>query len=49
VARIVSESEKRADLLNRAGDIFSSIADATEDQEDLNRRLGEIILEKTGP
>jgi hypothetical protein len=49
VARVVSESEKRADLLNRAGDIFSGIADATEEQEELNRRLGEIILEKTGP
>lgn len=48
IARVVSESEKRADLLNRAGDAFSSITDAAADQELLNKRLGTIILEKSG-
>ncbi|MGB0582320.1 MAG: hypothetical protein ACPGVU_21720 [Limisphaerales bacterium] len=43
VARIVSEQEKRQDLLNRVGDSLSSIGEATTDQEVLNQRLGELI------
>jgi hypothetical protein len=46
LARIVSESEKRADLLNRAGDYLGSINDVAGDQEKLNRTLGETIREK---
>ena len=46
LAKIVSENEKRADLLNRAGDYLGSISDVTNDQEKLNRNLGTIILEK---
>jgi hypothetical protein len=48
LARIVSEAEKRADLLNRAGDTLGSISDVAIDQEKLNRTLGAIIREKTG-
>ncbi len=46
-ARVVSEAEKRADLLNRAGDSIGSITDVANDQEQLNRYLGAIIREKT--
>jgi hypothetical protein len=45
-ARVVSESEKRADLLNRAGDYLGSISDVAADQDKLNRNLGAIIREK---
>ncbi|MCI0746000.1 MAG: DUF4175 domain-containing protein [Verrucomicrobia subdivision 3 bacterium] len=48
LARIVSEAEKRADLLNRAGDYLGSISDVAADQEKLNRNLGALIREKTG-
>ncbi len=47
LAKVVSEAEKRADLLNRAGDTLGSITDVTTDQEKLNRNLGTIIREKT--
>lgn len=46
LAKVVSESEKRADLLNRAGDYLGSINDVATDQEKLNRSLGTIIREK---
>jgi hypothetical protein len=49
LAKVVSDAEKRADLLNRAGDTLGSITDVTTDQEKLNRNLGTIIREKTGP
>ena len=45
-AKIVSESEKRADLLNRAGDYLGSISDVATDQEKLNQNLGALIREK---
>ena len=48
LAKVVSEAEKRADLLNRAGDTLGSISDVAADQEKLNRNLGAIIREKTG-
>lgn len=48
LAKVVSEAEKRADLLNRAGDTLGSISDVATDQEKLNRNLGAIIREKTG-
>jgi len=44
--RVVSESEKRADLLNRAGDFIGTISDVTGDQEKLNANLGALILER---
>ena len=46
--KVVSEAEKRADLLNRAGDYLGSISDVASDQEKLNRNLGLIIKAKTG-
>ena len=46
-ARVVSESDKRADLLNRAGDYLGTINDVVTDQEKLNRSLGAIILERS--
>ncbi len=46
-AKVVSESEKRSDLLNRAGDYLGSISDVAGDQEKLNRNLGVIIREKS--
>ena len=48
LARIVSENDKRADLLNRAGDSIGILGDVTLDQEKLNRSLGTLILERTG-
>jgi hypothetical protein len=48
LAKVVSDAEKRADLLNRAGDYLGSISDVAGDQEKLNRSLGEIIKAKTG-
>jgi hypothetical protein len=46
-ARVVSESEKRADLLNRAGDYLGSISDVASDEEKLNQKLGVLIREKS--
>ncbi len=48
LAKVVSEAEKRADLLNRASDFLGSINDLVTDQEKLNRNLGEMIRAKTG-
>lgn len=48
LAKIVSEADKRADLLNRAGDYLGSISDVAGDQEKLNRTLGVIIRAKAG-
>jgi hypothetical protein len=45
---VVSESEKRADLLNRAGDYLGSISDVAADQERLNKTLGATIRAKAG-
>jgi len=42
-AKIVSDAEKRADLLNRVGDSIGAIGEAANDQEKLNRVLGDII------
>lgn len=46
LARVVTADEKRADLLNRAGDYLGTISDVTGDQERLNQNLGALILEK---
>jgi hypothetical protein len=48
LAKVVSEAEKRADLLNRAGDYLGSISDVAADQEKLNKNLGLIIRAKVG-
>ena len=46
LVRVVSENDKRADLLNRAGDFIGTINDVTGDQEKLNTNLGLLIFEK---
>jgi hypothetical protein len=45
-ARIVSESEKRADLANRLNDTIQGLDEVRQGQEDVAKRLGEIIFEK---
>lgn len=45
--RLVSEADKRAELLNRAGDYLGSITEVTTDQERLNQSLGALIRGKT--
>ncbi len=44
--RVVSENEKRADLLNRAGDFLGTINDVAGDQEKLNFTLGTLIYDR---
>jgi hypothetical protein len=44
-ARVVSDEEKRADLAARLSDTLSGLTDVRQGQEDLNRRLGELINE----
>jgi len=48
LVRVVTEAEKRADLLNRAGDYLGSINDVAMDQEKLNQSLGALIRAKAG-
>jgi hypothetical protein len=43
LARVVSVDEKRAELLNRAGDYLGGLDDVAEDQEKANQNLGTII------
>ncbi|MBI3875850.1 MAG: hypothetical protein HY300_07815 [Verrucomicrobia bacterium] len=43
VAKVVSEAEKRADLMARVGDSIGAIGDVAKDQETLNKRLGDLI------
>jgi len=45
-ARVVSEAEKRADLANRLNDTMTGLNGVREGQEEINRRLGEIIFAK---
>jgi hypothetical protein len=44
--RVVSGNEKRADLLNRAGDFLGTINDVAGDQEKLNFTLGTLIYDR---
>jgi hypothetical protein len=46
VAKVVSEAEKRADLMNRVADYLSGVSDVAADQETLNEALGKIIKAK---
>jgi hypothetical protein len=46
VARVVSEAEKRADLMNRVNDYLGGITEVAKDQERLNEVLGTIIRAK---
>ena len=45
-ARVVSEPEKRADLLSRFDQTLQVIGAVSKDQENLNKSLGELIQEK---
>lgn len=44
LVRVVSEAEKRADLLARASDAIGKLGDVAQGQERLNDSLGRIIL-----
>ena len=45
-ARVVSEEQKRADLANRLNDTLQGLNDVRQGQEELARRLGDLIQEK---
>lgn len=45
-ARVVSEADKRADLANRFSDTLQGLNDVRQGQEDLAKRLGDLIHEK---
>lgn len=45
--RVVTEAEKRADLLGRAGDAIARLGEVAQGQERLNDSLGRIILSRT--
>jgi hypothetical protein len=47
VFRVVSEAEKRAELMSKLGDVFSEINTVREDQVDLSTKLGAMVQEKT--
>lgn len=47
--RIVSEEDKRADLLNRLDDHLNLLDAVAEDQERLNQNLGTLIFRKLTP
>jgi hypothetical protein len=48
-ARVVSEEQKRADLNNRLNDTLQGLNDVRQGQEELARRLGDLIQEKPQP
>lgn len=43
-ARVVTNEEKQAELMARMGETLDPLSDVTLSQEELNRRLGQIIL-----
>jgi len=45
-AKVVSEMDKRADLMNRLNDHLGTVEYVTQDQEKLSQQLGGLILEK---
>ena len=46
IARVVTEADKRAEILSRLGTSLQDVQKGTTDQELLHRNLGELILEK---
>jgi hypothetical protein len=46
LARVVSDEEKRADLMSRLGNYLDQINEVSETQRDLSARLGQLITEK---
>ncbi len=49
LASVVTDDEKRQDLQNRATDSITGVNETAEDQEKLNRELGEIIRARAVP
>jgi hypothetical protein len=49
LVRVVTDEEKRADLLSRADDQLGTLGDVADGQERLNQTLGRVILEKATP
>lgn len=47
IIRVVTDEEKRADLLSRANDSLSTLNDVADGQEKLNQTLGRVILERS--
>lgn len=47
-AKIVSETEKRTDLMNRLDDYLTTLNTVADSQEKLNQSLGELIRAKSG-
>jgi hypothetical protein len=45
-ARVVSEAEKRADLFQRLGASWEEMNEVSNSEQELNRKLGTMILEK---
>jgi type III secretion system FlhB-like substrate exporter len=45
--KIVSEIEKKAEIMNRLMDSLSTMTDDLHDQEKINKDLGEVIQGKT--
>jgi hypothetical protein len=46
-ARIVSEAEKRAEILARLGASIQDVQRGVEDEQELHKKLGDLILERT--
>lgn len=46
MARVVSDEEKRADLMSRLGNYLDQINEVSENQRDLSAKLGQLITEK---
>lgn len=46
MARVVSDEEKRADLMSRLGNYLDQINEVSETQRDLSAKLGQLITEK---
>ena len=44
--RVVSEAEKRAELMSKLGDVFGQINTVRDDQVDLSTKLGTMVQEK---
>jgi hypothetical protein len=46
-AKVVSETEKRADLMGRLDDFLNTLGGVAESQQKLNEGLGELIRQRT--
>jgi hypothetical protein len=46
VFRVVTDAEKRADLMSRLGNYLGEINDVSESERELSQKLGQLITEK---